>query len=479
MTHHVEKKVLPLWRIPAMRQTYVILGPMSLIFSAGVFMGTSTVMMPQLKKDDSDIYVSESMSAWLYSVNGIGSMPTVLLVPYISQWKGYKLTFVLICLPVIIAFILHLFATNAVHLLIAGLCQGVTMGGNISLGIISITEYAEPRLRSFFLVMKSASFFWGIWTGNIIGTFSYWRNIPLLGIWPALFALFSCIIWPEGPYWLASVGRIEECKKSFVWLRGPENDKDELAAIIKNQTKNSDNSGKSNLVSKIKKSAVCRQFYMPFAVNCVLYSLYQFSGKIVMTVYALVIIEDITKSESTAYAGMLLIDGVTVVGMYIGSYVAMNVRRRNMFLITSAVTIFFLYVLCLYLSLVAYDVVTQNNVVSLTLLVLYTFAVSWGPMVLSTSFTSEIAPMRFKAFIVAVGSCVFWGLQTANLRLAPILMANVGMHGSFGIYGTFTLLFWIYLYKYLPETNNKTLQELELCFVKDKDKRKMDDVIEN
>ncbi|KAI8423592.1 hypothetical protein MSG28_012671 [Choristoneura fumiferana] len=119
------------------------------------------------------------------------------------------------------------------------------MGGNISLGIISITEYAEPRLRSFFLVMKSASFFWGIWTGNIIGTFSYWRNIPLLGIWPALFALFSCIIWPEGPYWLASVGRIEECKKSFVWLRGPENDKDELAAIIKNQTKNSDNSGKT------------------------------------------------------------------------------------------------------------------------------------------------------------------------------------------------------------------------------------------
>lgn len=413
------------------------------------------------------------------SVNGFGSVPSVLIVPFISQWKGYKLTFVLICLPIIIAFILHFFATNAVHLLIAALFQGVTMGGNISLGIISITEYAEPRLRSLFLVMKSASFFWGIWIANIIGTFSYWRNIPLLGIWPALLALFSCIIWPEGPYWLASVGRIEECTKSFQWLRGPENDKDELSAIIKNQTKKSDDTVKGNLLPRIKKAVASRQFYMPFTVNCVLYSLYQFSGKIVMTVYSLVIIEDITKSESTAYAGMLIIDGVTVVGMYIGSYVAMKVRRRDMFLITSAVTIFFLYVLCLYLSLVAYEVVTQNDIVSLTLLVLYTFAVSWGPMVLSTSFTSEIAPMRFKAVIVAVGSCVFWGFQTANLRLAPVLMANVGMHGSFGIYGTFTLIFWIYLYKYLPETSNKTLQELELCFVKDKEKRRMNDVIEN
>ncbi|XP_073960857.1 facilitated trehalose transporter Tret1-like [Choristoneura fumiferana] len=468
MTNREEKNDLPFWKIPAVRQTFVICGPMALIFSAGVFMGTATVMLPQLKKDDSDIYVSEPMSAWLYSVNGFGSVPAALTIPYLSQRKGYKFSFKIICLPLIIAYILQFFATNAVHLLIAALCQGVTMGGNVTLGIIAITEYAEPRLRSLFLVLKGATFFWGIWVANTIGTFAYWRNIPLLGIWPALIAFFSCIVWPDGPYWLASVGRIEECKKSFEWLRGTGNYTDELSSIINNQTIKPDKNNimKKNLLSTIKNAIVLRQFYMPLAVNFVLYCLFQFSGKMVMTVYALIIIEDITKSESTAYAGMLIIDGVTILGMYIGSYISMKVRRRNMLLITSAITILFLYALCLYLSLVAYEVVTQNDIISLTLLVLYSFAVSWGPMNLANTFTSEIAPMRFKTFIVSVSSCAFWGLQTANLRLAPILLANVGMHGSFGIYGTFTLISLIYLYKYLPETNNKTLQELELCFVK-------------
>ncbi|KAI8423591.1 hypothetical protein MSG28_012670 [Choristoneura fumiferana] len=69
MTNREEKNDLPFWKIPAVRQTFVICGPMALIFSAGVFMGTATVMLPQLKKDDSDIYVSEPMSAWLYIRN--------------------------------------------------------------------------------------------------------------------------------------------------------------------------------------------------------------------------------------------------------------------------------------------------------------------------------------------------------------------------------------------------------------------------
>lgn len=399
-------------------------------------------------------------------------MPAALSIPYLNQRKGYKFSFKFMCLPLIVANILQLFATDAVHLLIAALCHGVTMGGNVTLGIMAITEYAEPRLRSLFLVLKGASFFWGIWVANTIGTFWYWRNIPLLGIWPAIVALFSCITWPDGPYWLASVGRIEDCKKSFEWLRGPDNFTQELSSIIKQQTIKPDHNQitKCNLLSKIKNAVVLREFYMPLAVNFVLYCLYQFSGKMVMTVYALIIIEDITKSESTAYAGMLIIDGVTILGMYIGSYISMKVKRRSMLLLTSAVTFVFLYLLCLYLSLVAHEVVTQNDIVSLTLLVFYSFAVSWGPMILANTFTSEIVPMRFKTFVVSVSSCTFWALQTANLRLAPILMANLGIHGSFGVYGTFTLVSLIYLYKYLPETNNKTLQELEICFVKDKNK---------
>lgn len=150
---------------------------------------------------------------------------------------------------------------------------------------------------------------------------------------------------------------------------------------------------------------------MPFLINCVLFSLYYFTAKTVVTIYALVIIKDITKDESVAYSGMIIIDGITVLGMYIGSYVAMKVRRRAMFLLTTAVTILFLYLLSLYLSLVYYEIIAQKAIVSLSLLVIYSFCVSWGPMILSTSFSSEITPMRFKPFVISVGSA-FFGVYT-------------------------------------------------------------------
>lgn len=43
------------------------------------------------------------------------------------------------------------------------------------------------------------------------------------------------------------------------------------------------------------------------------------------------------------------------------------------------------------------------------------------------------------------------------------------MHFSFSVYATLSLICWLILYKYLPETSNKTLAELEYCFVDKKD----------
>lgn len=375
--------------------------------------------------------------------------------------------FKLICMPLIIAFTFQYFATSALHLVMVALCQGVTMGGNVSLGIIAITEFAEPKIRSVFLIMKAGSYFWGVWVANIIGTFFYWRNIPLFGLLPTLFSLISCFLWPEGPYWLASKGRIDECKQAYWWLRGYRNGSEELSSIIKNQVR-ATKYGNESLLTRLKKVIVLREFYMPLVVNSILFCLYHFSCKLVVTVYALVIIKEVTKSETMAYAGMLIIDGFTVVGMYLGSYVAMKFKRRSLFLYSSGTSILFLYTLSVYLSCIEYKVFSQNAIVSLLLFVVYSFCVSCGPMVLSTSFLSEITPMRFKAFVISVSSLVFWILFTATLKLTPFLFEIVGMHGSFAIYGTLALSCWIFLYNCLPETSNKTLQELELCFVIDK-----------
>ncbi|KAI8423583.1 hypothetical protein MSG28_012669 [Choristoneura fumiferana] len=413
------------WNLDKNTEIFVALGPMALIFSSGMGLGTATVM----------IFVALGPMALIFSS---------------AQIKGYKFAFIIISIPMIIACVLQYFATSAKLLLVATIIQGLTFGGNTILGIVLVAEITHPKYRGTFLVIKSATFFWGVWVSNAIGTFSKWRNIPLVCIWPAVFALVSCFAWPESPYWLASKGRVDECKKSFRWLRGQSpNAEKELSLLV---TKKHPSIKIKNVLSFIKSTIVLPQFYKPMILNIATFFFYSSCGKYVCQTYILVIIKTITKSDRAAYTGMLIIDGITVFGMYLGSYVAKKVSRRFMFFSTSGSTIFFLFALSLYLYLIQFGVINQNNTLSLILLMLYSFSVSWGPMLLCTNIFSEITPMRFKPFISSVSACFMYTMQALFLKLGPWLFKSVGFSGTCAVYGTLSIFPVLVLFKYLPET---------------------------
>lgn len=391
---------------------------------------------------------------------------TVLIVPFLLELKGYKFAFIIICVPVIASCIIQYFATSATLLLISTIIPGITIGGNLILGVLLVAEITDPKYRGIFLVIKSATLFWGVWASNAIGTFSSWRNISLVCIWPTLIALASCFLWPESPYWLASKGRIDECKQSFRWLRGHgHNAEKELSLLIKK--KNPSHQTK-HLVNIIKSTINLPQFYKPMMLNLATFFLYQSCGKYVCQTYVLVIIKNITNNDRTAYTGMLIIDGVTVFGMYLGSYVAKKVSRRLMLFSTSSSTIFFLFIVSFYLYLIRFEVIKQNNTLSLILLILYSFSVSWGPVVLCTNIYSEITPLRFKPFISSVCVCFMFIMQALFLKLGPWLFKRVGFSGAFAVYGTLSIFPVLVLFKYLPETSNRTLGDIELFFEKGK-----------
>ncbi|XP_073961137.1 uncharacterized protein isoform X3 [Choristoneura fumiferana] len=75
------------WQQPLFRQIFVALGPMALIFSSGMGLGTATVMVPQIKAINSSIQIDGEMESWFYSGNSFAAIITVLTVPYLAQIK--------------------------------------------------------------------------------------------------------------------------------------------------------------------------------------------------------------------------------------------------------------------------------------------------------------------------------------------------------------------------------------------------------
>ncbi|XP_013163409.1 PREDICTED: sugar transporter ERD6-like 4 [Papilio xuthus] len=85
-------------------------------------------------------------------------------------------------------------------------------------------------------------------------------------------------------------------------------------------------------------------------------------------------------------------------------------------------------------------------------------------MILSTSIHGEILPSRFKSLGVILTALLFYMLLSTTLKIAPVIFKLMGLDGAFLFYGISSGFCFILLVKYLPETKDKTLQEIEELF---------------
>lgn len=356
-------------------------------------------------------------------------------------------------------------SNDVLQILFSEIMQGLLAAAQIVVSVTVLAEYASPKYRGLFLTIKSATFFWGIWVSNAIGTFFHWKNIGLVGITIALYSLTTAFVWPESPYWLASRGRYEECAASHRWLKGCDVESEkELEILVRTQQEYARSSnGKKSFRETVKELFMTikqRGFYKPVLISNLAGLLSIFCGKLVFTVYAIDIVKGITKSESTAYTAMLILDGITIVSMYIGCALARVLKRRTLFFTSAVCGVLVLYSLSLYLYLIKLTVIDENKYVTICLLMLFSIAVSCGPLILSTSVFAELIPIRSRNFAICIIALSGKFVIGITLKSAPYLFKAFNSHGTFLCFAISSSIAITLLFKYLPETKDKTLQEI-------------------
>lgn len=331
-----------------------------------------------------------------------------------------------------------------------------------------VSEYVWPKYRGTFLSLKAASLFWGMWVSNAIGTFFHWNYIGLFGLMCACYYV-TVFFWPESPYWLASQGKFEECIKAHRWLKGegPESEK-ELEKLLASQKEFLQNSRKrisiSEKVKTFTQMFTLKEFYKPVILSILVFGVYHALGKLVVGMYSIEMIKSMTDSEPAAYAGMLIVDGVSVCGLYIGCACSKFLKRRTLLLCTTIMGILLLFTMSLYLWLIELSLVSENKILTISLLSTYSIMVAAGPQILSTSIYGELVPLRFKSSGVIAIILVHFSTMATMFKIAPFIFKTFGIRGTFLFYGALSSFFAYLLYRYLPETKDKTLQEIEAYF---------------
>ncbi|XP_013164135.1 PREDICTED: facilitated trehalose transporter Tret1-2 homolog isoform X1 [Papilio xuthus] len=451
-------------RTSLLRQIMVCSAIWSSYFSLGLCLGSPTVIIPQIRREfNSTDAISQEIASWLSSGIAYSGTIQVIIFSILPKYMGRKSCFLLASFISMIGFVVLYFSKTATHLIIFESIEGVLFACQITICIMIITEYSSPRYRGIFLTMKSASLMWGVWVSNAIGTYFHWSNIAVVGCVTTAYIIITTLNWPESPYWLATRGRLNECRVAHHWLKGnSEESEKELQNLIERQTdlsrdEENDQENLKTLCTVIKRNT----FYKPMLLSMLILTLYNSLGKMACTVYAIDIIQQFTGSESRAYTIMLVLDGVTIVGVYVGCAISRYARRRSFLIITSGFGIMFLYILSLFLYLVSSGIVENNVHMSLLLLLCYTVTVSGGPMIMSTSLVSELMPLSNRnMFAFLIGTFSNFAFATF-IKIAPFLFTSYGFAATFFIYASTALCCLILIFIYLPETKDKTLLEIE------------------
>ena len=95
----------------------------------------------------------------------------------------------------------------------------------------------------------------------------------------------------------------------------------------------------------------------------------------------------------------------------------------------------------------------------LVILAIASYAMSLAPV--TWVVLSEIFPNRIRGAAMAVATVALWLASFILTYTFPLLNHFLGASGTFWLYGIISVLGFIFIYKKLPETKGKSLEEIE------------------
>lgn len=272
---------------------------------------------------------------------------------------------------------------------------------------------------------------------------------------------------PESPSWLLSQNRRKHAEEAFIWLRGRSHDAvTELDCLLKKhdieRKKNdaSDDDSFTKLKDNIKKPA----FLKPFGIILFFFFVMQFSGVNSVAFYTVFLMKSVT-GPGNEYLSMLIIDTVRVFAAFIACILLKLCYRRTLMLVSGVGTSVCMLSVAMFMY---FDKMNPSNSnyswLSMAFLIGYICFISIGifpmPWVLQGEMLQQVTRGFSSGLTSSFNFVCFFIVVKTFVELSEILET----FGVFACYGCISLIGTFVLFFILPETKNKTLQQIEDSF---------------
>ncbi|MCO5934702.1 sugar porter family MFS transporter [Mucilaginibacter sp. RB4R14] len=316
----------------------------------------------------------------------------------------------------------------------------------ITAGIL-VAYLTNSQLLSFSLSHKSGlsnSLF------NLVLVKEVWRSMLGLGIIPSLLFFIGLAFVPESPRWLLQKGKITEGVAILTKIEDADTATKE-ADIIKNRTTKDVGTYKELFTPALRK---------PLLIGILLPLFSQFSGINAVIYYGPRILSDAGINISNALLGQIVFGLANFLFTIIAIWKVDKMGRRPLYIAGSlgaTVSLFFTG-WCFFHG-------STNSIALVISIILFLacFAFSIGP--LKFVIAAEIFPTRIRGRALAISIMVMWIADTIVGQLTPILLGSIGPAYTFWFFSACCLLSFWTVYKMVPETKGKSLEEVQDIWV--------------
>lgn len=427
----------------------------------GATLAWSSPAIPKYKNGEANIQITNTEISWVVSLHNAGALLGCYIGQILNERIGRRHTVFSSSVPGLFGASIMLFTTSPILMSIARFLMGTTTGITAVVTMIYVTEIADKEIRGSLGMTVQVMNNLGSLIVYGIGPFVSYVVLNSIVLSIPMIYLIACLWIPESPYYHLKDGRIDAARNVFMKLKGTTNEKwvdEQLGAIRAHVRESMEN--KTTFWELVTNMRYRKSIYIVFGLKILQYM----TGILVVQSY----LEDIFR-QSSSVAGPLasIIYGlVQIAAGILATFLTRWFPRRILMLVSCFGVSISMTLLGLYFYLQDSVKVDQQTLASLAPMplvgilgfnILYANGLGNLPYVMQ----AELFPVNVKAVASSTATmlaCILGFLVTKCYQNVKETFGHYTVFWSFAIVGYLGLFF---IYFYVPETGNKTLEEVQ------------------
>jgi sugar porter (SP) family MFS transporter len=419
------------------------------------------------------------MKGWFVSSALLGAIIGVIFGGALGDNIGRKKTMILSALLFTVSMIGCAISGTFIELVLYRIVGGMGIGLASIVCPLYISEISVPQHRGLLVSLYQLAVTIGVVAayiindqllslaqeGEALGNFfdkifitEYWRGMLGMGVVPSMFFLIIVMCIPESPRWLITKDKISRAENIFSRIYCT---KDDVSAQIAATQEVSKNSGNEKSEFKLLfQPGIFKALIIGMAIAI----LGQFMGVNAVLYYGPEIFKGAGLASDDALFYQVIVGLANMITTVLAMFIIDKIGRKK--LIYYGVSGMIVSLLLIAAYFIWGEALNISSYYLLVFFVLYIVCCAGSICAVVWVILSEMYPIKVRAVAMSIASFALWIGTFLIGQLTPWLLTNITPQGTFLLFAICCIPYMLIMWKAVPETTGKSLEEIEKYWTK-------------